>query len=201
MHAAKLYRKATRRETLLAGMNTMVPRSQLAALIETYCSKSTSVGERRSVGLERMLRIHFLKRWFDLSDPAVKGTLYDSRAKRAFKGIDLRREPILDETTVMRFRHPLEQHELGARIFEAVGQVLQRRGLRPSKGTIVDTTIIVTPSSTRNAAGEHDPQMGQTWSGEQWYFGMNSHVDVDGRSKVVHAVAVTPANVAVSRVL
>jgi len=151
--------------------------------------------------LERMLRIHCLQLWFDLSDPAVEEALYDSRAMRTFVGIDLGREPAPDETTVMRFRHLLEENKLGAKIFEEVGRVLQRRGLRLSKGTIVDATIIAAPSSTKNADGERDPEMHQTKKGQQWYFGMKMHVGVDSQSKVIHSVAVTPANTADCKVM
>ena len=195
------FRKPTRREKFLAEMNTVVPWAQLAAVIEPYYPKSTSAGGRPPVGLERMLRIHCLQLWFDLSDPAVEEALYDSRAMRAFVGIDLGREPVPDETTVMRFRHLLEQQQLGAKMFEVVGQVLQRRGLRLSKGTIVDATIIAAPSSTKNAEGERDPEMHQAKKGEQWYFGMKMHVGVDSQSKVIHSVAVTPANTADCKVL
>jgi IS5 family transposase len=120
---------------------------------------------------------------------------------RGFAGIDLGREPVPDETTVMRFRHLLEEHALGAKIFEEVGHILQRRGLRLSKGTIVDATIIAAPSSTKNAEGKRDPEMHQTKKGNQWYFGMKAHVGVDSRSKVIHSVVVTPANTADCKVL
>jgi IS5 family transposase len=43
--------------------------------------------------------------------------------------------------------------------------------------------------------------MHQTRKGNQWYFGMKAHFGVDSRSKLIHAVAATPANVADSRVL
>lgn len=108
--------------------------------------------------------------WFDLSDPAVEEALYDSRAMRSFVGIDLGREPAPDETTVMRFRHLLEEHKLGSKIFEEGGRVLQRRGLRLSKGTIVDATIIAAPSSTKNADGKRDPEMHQTKKGSEVVF-------------------------------
>jgi IS5 family transposase len=161
------YRKPTRREKFLAEMNTVVPWSELAALIEPYYPKTTSAGGRPAFGVERMLRIHCLQLWFALSDPAVEEALYDSRAMRGFAGIDLGREPVPDETTVMRFRHLLEEHALGAKIFEEVGHILQRRGLRLSKGTIVDATIIAAPSSTKNAEGKRDPEMHQTKKGNQ----------------------------------
>ena len=197
----EVFRKPTRRERFLAEMNTVVPWAELVAVIEPYYPKATRAGGRPPVGLERMLRIHCLQLWFDLSDPAVEEALYDSRAMRSFVGIDLGREPVPDETTVMRFRHLLEEHQLGSRIFEEVGRVLQGRGLRLSKGTIVDATIIAAPSSTKNAEGERDPEMHQTKKGQQWYFGMKMHVGVDSQSKVIHTVAVTPANTADCKVL
>ena len=98
-----------------------------------------------------MLRIYFLQQWFNLSDPAVEEALYDSAAMRSFVGIDLGREPVPDETTVCRFRHLLEQHEMGRRLFEQVHVHLEKHGIKVSKGTIVDATIISAPSSTKNA--------------------------------------------------
>jgi IS5 family transposase len=195
------YRKATRREKFLVEMDRVVPWAELAAVVEPYYPKATRAGGRPPAGLERMLRIHCLQLWFDLSDPAVEEALYDSRSMRAFVGIDLGREPVPDETTVMRFRHLLEQHQLGERIFEQVGRVLLQRGLRLSKGTIVDATIIAAPSSTKNAEGRRDPEMHQVKKGNEWHFGMKAHVGVDSQSKVIHAVVVTPANTADCKVL
>ena len=114
-----------------------------------------------------MLRIYFLQQWFNLSDPAVEEALYDSTVMRQFAGIDLGSEPVPDETTVCKFRHLLEQHELGERLFERVGELLQQKGLRLSTGTIVDATIIHAPSSTKNARQERDPEMHQTRKGKQ----------------------------------
>jgi transposase, IS5 family len=195
------YRKPTRREKFLAEMNAVVPWPELVALILPFYPKASSAGGRPAVGLERMLRMHCLQLWFDLSDPAVEEALYESASMRAFVGIDLGNEPVPDETTVMRFRHLLEQHGLGAKIFEEVGRILLQRGLKLSKGTIVDATIIAAPSSTKNADGERDPEMHQTKKGNQWYFGMKAHIGVDSQSKLIHSVVVTPANTADSQVL
>jgi transposase, IS5 family len=195
------FRKPTRREKFLAEMNTVVPWAQLVALIEPFYPKATIVGGRPAIGLERMLRIHCLQLWFDLSDPAVEEALYDSVAMRSFVGIDLGNEPVPDETTVMRFRHLLEKNKLGEQIFAEVGRVLQGKGLRLSKGTIVDATIIEAPSSTKNAEGKRDPEMHQTKKGNEWHFGMKAHVGVDAQSKVIHSVVVTPANTADCKVL
>ena len=153
------------------------------------------------VGVERMLRIYFLQHWFNLSDPAVEEALYDSQAMRRFVGIDLGREPVPDETTVCRFRHLLEAHDLGRRLFDEVQRHLAAKGLKVATGTIVDATIINAPSSTKNAEKARDPEMRQTKKGNQWYFGMKAHFGVDSRSKLIHAVQTTPAHVADSTVL
>ena len=195
------FRKPTRREKFLAEMNEVVPWADLVALIEPYYPKAGDAGGRPAVGLERMLRMHCLQLWFNLSDPAVEEALYESTSMRAFVGIDLGREPVPDETTAMRFRHLLESNGLGKKIFEEVGRVLQRRGLALTKGTIVDATIISAPSSTKNQDGQRDPEMHQTAKGKQWYFGMKAHVGVDSNTKMIHSVVVTPANTADSTVV
>ena len=148
-----------------------------------------------------MLRIYFLQHWFNLSDPAVEEALYDSAAMRGFVGIDLGREPAPDETTVCRFRHLIEEHDLGRRLFEEVHRHLEAMGMKVARGTIVDATIIDAPSSTKNADKARDPDMRQTRKGNQWYFGMKAHIGVDSQSKLIHAVVATPANVADSTVL
>jgi IS5 family transposase len=142
-----------------------------------------------------MLRIHFLQHWFNLSDPAAEEALYESPTMRAFAGIDLGAEPAPDESTILRFRHLLEAHELSARIFEDVLAHLEEKGLKVTTGTIVDATIIHAPSSTRNKDKARDPEMHQTRKGNQWYFGMKAHIGIDSKTKLIHAVAATPANV------
>ena len=195
------YSKRTRRERFLQEMDRVVPWEALEALIEPcYPSKRQGAG-RPAVGLDRMLRIHFLQHWFNLSDPAVEEALYDSKAMRRFVGIDLGREPAPDETTICKFRHLLEANGLGEAIFQKVGEHLKGRGLRVSGGTIVDATLINAPSSTKNRAKKRDPEMRQTKKGNQWYFGMKAHIGVDARTKLIHSVATTPANVHDSQVL
>ncbi len=152
------YRKPTRREIFLTEMDRVVPWAELCSLIAPVYPKGKGPG-RPPVGLERMLRIYFLQHWFNLSDPAVEEALYDSRAMRAFVGIDLGREPAPDETTACKFRHLMEANELGARLFEAISEHLQDQGLRISTGTIVDATIISAPSSTKNRDKRRDPEM------------------------------------------
>jgi IS5 family transposase len=194
------YRKSTRRERFLAEMEQVIPWGELAAAIEPCYPKPEGAG-RPPVGVERMLRIHFLQHWFNLSDPAVEEALYDSRALRQFVGIDLGREPVPDETTICKFRHLLEAHQLGERLFARIREYLAAQGLQVSRGTIVDATIIAAPSSTKNRQKERDPAMHQTKKGNQWYFGMKAHLGVDSRTKLIHSVAATAANVHDSQVL
>jgi len=194
------HRKKTRREQFLEEMEQIIPWPELAAVIEPFYPKPEGAG-RRPIGIERMLRIHFLQHWFNLSDPAAEESLYDSRAMRRFVGIDLGREPVPDETTICKFRHLLEAHNLGAQLFVLIQDYLQENGLKISRGTIVDATIINAPSSTKNKDGQRDPEMRQTKKGNQWYFGMKLHVGVDSKLKLIHSAVATAANVHDSQVL
>lgn len=190
------HRKSTRRDVFLAEMEQVVPWKALCMRIEPVYPKGQASGGRRPIGLERMLRIHFLQQWYGLSDPAVEEALYDSRAMRKFVGIDLGREAAPDETTVCKFRHLLEQHSMAGEIFAVVQAHLQSHGMKVSRGTIVDATIIQAPSSTKNKDRKRDPEMHQTRKGNQWYFGMKAHIGVDTESGLVHTVTSSAANVA-----
>jgi IS5 family transposase len=187
------HRKPTRREEFLATMETIVPWTALCAVIEPYYPKAGN--GRRPIGLERMLRIHFLQHWFNLADLACEEALYDSASLRRFVGIDLGREPVPDATTVLKFRRLLEKHQLAERLFAEVGRLLQANGVKLKTGTIVDATIIGAPSSTKNEEKSRDPEMHQTRKGQQWYFGMKLHIGVDSQSGLAHSAVVTPANV------
>jgi IS5 family transposase len=178
----------------------MLPWPALIALIEPVYPKSEDAG-RSPVGLDRMLRIHFLQHWFNLSDPAVEEALYDSRAMREFVGIDLGHEPVPDETMILKFRHLLEREELGPKILACMNGYLAERDFKVTTGTIVDATIIAALSSTKNRDGQRDPEMRQTKKGNAWHFGMKAHVGVDSATKIIHSVAATPANLHDSRLL
>src|SRR5512142_2214659 len=185
-------RKRTRREVFLAEMHRAVPWAELEALIAPHYPKAG--GGRRPYPLSTMLRIHCLQQWYGLSDPAMEEELYEIASMRQFAGLSLARGSVPDETTILNFRHLLEQHGLAREIFDAVKSHLQAAGLLLRQGTIVDATIISAPSSTKNSTGERDPEMHQTKKGNQWYFGMKAHVGADAESSLVHSVAVTAAN-------
>jgi transposase, IS5 family len=191
------YAKTTRREIFLQEMDAIVPWARLVKLIEPYYYADPAPDRpgRRATPLERMLRMYFVQHWFNLSDPAAEEALYDSLSLRNFVGVDLGREAAPDETSLCKFRHLIEEHALGKAIFEDVLAHLEARGVKVSTGTIVDATIIAAPSSTKNKDRARDPEMHQTKKGNQWHFGMKAHIGVDSKTKVIHAVCATAANV------
>ncbi len=192
--------KTTRRTKFLQEMDRIVPWKRLRKVVKPFYYQGVGVG-RRPIDLERMLRIYFLQQWFNLSDPAVEEALYDMLSMRAFARIDLGEAGVPDETTICKFRHLLEKHALGKKLFEEVNRHLANCGITISGGTIVDATIIPAPSSTKNQDGERDPEMHQTRKGNRWYFGMKAHIGVDSRHKLVHSIVTTAANVHDSKVL
>lgn len=187
------HRKPTRRDEFLDTMSRIVPWEALCAVVEPHYPKKGN--GRPPIGLERMLRIHFLQHWFNLADFACEEALYDSASLRRFAGIDLGCEAVPDATTMLKFRRLLERHQLGERLFSEVGRVLQTSGMTLKTGTIVDATIIAAPSSTKNADKARDREMHQTRKGKQWFFGMKLHIGVDSQSGLAHSAVVTPANV------
>ena len=197
----EVYRKKTRKEIFLEEMDQIIPWQEMSEAIKPYYPKAPKGDGRKPIGLLRMLKIHFLQHWFELSDPAVEEALYDSRAMRLFVGIDLGREPVPDETTICKFRHLMEKHNLGDELFRLVNVYLSENGLKVSRGTIVDASIISAPTSTKNKDKQRDPDMHQTRKGNQWYFGMKTHIGVDSQTKLIHSIVVTPANVHDSQVL
>ncbi len=126
----------------------------------------------------------------------MEEALYDMGSKRRFVGIELNEDAILDETTILEFRHLLECHGLTDRIFSEVNALVRERGLLLREGTLVDATLINAPSSTKSASGTRDPEMSQTRKGNQWYFGMKAHIGVHADSGLVHTLLGTTARTA-----
>jgi len=188
-------KKRTKRERFLSEMEVVVPWKALIDLIEPHYPKTSSKGGRPAYPLATMLRIHLMQQWYSLSDPAMEDALIEVPTMRRFAGIDLVSERIPDETTILSFRHLLEKHNLGEQIFKTVKAHLKANGMAMKQGTIIDATLIAAPSSTKNKAGERDPEMHQTKKGNQWYFGMKVHIGVDKDSGLIHSVETTAANV------
>jgi len=185
--------KKTRKRVFLEEMERVVPWAALVQIVEPHCPRAKT--GRPPFAAETMLRIHYLQQWFGLSDPAMEEALHDVALYRDFAKLDGVMARLPDETTILRFRHLLEQHDLVPDMLRLVNDILHTRGLMLRTGTAVDATLIAAPSSTKNADGERDPEMRQTKKGNNWYFGMKAHIGVDAHSGLVHTVAATPANV------
>ena len=184
--------KRTRKREFLDEMERVVPWGALIELITPYAPEGRR--GRPPFAVEIMLRIHFMQQWFTLSDPAMEEALHDVPMFRDFAGLNWETR-LPDETTILRFRRLLEKHKLAPQILAAVNELLSAKGLLLRYGTVVDATLIAAPSSTKNAAGERDPQMKQSQKGRQWYFGMKAHIGVDAQSGLVHTVRGTTGSV------
>lgn len=183
-------KKKTRREVFLDRMDKLIPWKNLENKIQKYYPKAGS--GRHPYALNTMLRIHCMQLFYNLSDPAMEDALYEIESMRRFAGLSLT-GALPDETTILKFRHLLEKHELGKAIFKEVNKHLGRAGLMLKEGSIVDATIISAPTSTKNKEGQRDPEMHQTKKGNEWHFGMKMHIGVDDELGVIHSVETTSA--------
>ena len=192
----ELVTKRTRKRVFLDEMSLVVPWRELVGLIQPFAPMGTGAkGGRPTFALETMLRIHFLQQWFGLSDPAMEEALHDTPLYCEFARLDAGMARMPDETTILRFRHLLEEHNLSIKLLATINATLIAKGLMLKTGTVVDATLIAAPSSTKNTTGERDPEMHQTKKGNQWHFGMKAHIGVDADSGLVHTVIGTAANV------
>jgi IS5 family transposase len=189
-------RRVSRRERFLEAMDATIPWASWVAVIEPhyYADRPGKKG-RKAKPVETMLRMYLLQAWFSLSDEGVEDAVYDSYAMRRFLGLDFTLEQVPDATTLLHFRHLLEEHRLGEKLFAEQNRIFEQQGWIMRGGSIVDATIIAAPSSTKNATGTRDPEMHQTKKGNQWHFGMKAHAGVDAGTGYVHSVTVTAANV------
>jgi len=189
----EVHGRPTRKAEFLARMEALVPWAEFCALIEPHYPKAGN--GRPPVGVERMLRMYLIANWFNLADEACEDALYDIATFRQFCQIDIGRERVPDATTLLKFRHLLEQHQIGSALFAKVGELLLANGMKLSGGTIVDATLIAAPPSTKNKDQARDPEMHQSKKGNQWYFGMKLHIGADSGNGLVHSASVTAGNV------
>ena len=186
-------RRVSRREKFLESMDSVIPWARWVGLIEPHYYDGKK--GRKPKPVETMLRMYLLQVWFSLSDEGVEEAIYDSYAMRKFMALDFAVEQVPDATTLLHFRHLLEEHDLGAKLFADQNEIFDAQGWVMRGGSIVDATIIAAPSSTKNKTGTRDPEMHQTKKGNQWYFGMKAHIGVDAGTGYVHSMTTTAANV------
>nr|WP_234932773.1 IS5 family transposase [Aeromonas caviae] len=184
-------RRQTRKEIFLSRMEQILPWQNMVEVIEPFYPKAGN--GRRPYPLETMLRIHCMQHWYNLSDGAMEDALYEIASIRLFARLSLD-SALPDRTTIMNFRHLLEQHQLARQLFKTINRWLAEAGVMMTQGTLVDATIIEAPSSTKNKEQQRDPQMHQTKKGNQWHFGMKAHIGVDAKSGLTHSLVTTAAN-------
>ncbi len=188
----ELAQTATKKKEFLAQIERMIPWSEWMGMIQPHYYK----GERgnKPYDLERMLRIYLVQNLYSLSDMSTMTEVIDSRAFSEFCGVDSSNQ-VPDGDTIGRFRVLLVEHGLQEKLFEQVVQLLSDKGLILKKGTIVDSTIIAAPSSTKNRDRKRDLDAHQVKKGNAWHFGYKAHIGVDKETGLTHHVEVTSANV------
>ena len=181
----------TSKKEFLDKIESIIPWDTFVGIIEPCYYK----GERgnKPYPLELMLRIYMLQNLYDLADMKVMYEILDSRAFTEFCCINSPDE-VPDGDTIGRFRNLLNKYGLQQTIFETVVDLLLQRGLILKKGTIVDSTFIEAPSSTKNKEKKRDPEAHSAKKGNTWHFGYKMHIGVDRDSGLVHHVKTTSAN-------
>jgi len=182
----------TKKKEFLSQIDRIIPWGEWLAMIQPHYYK----GERgnKPYELELMLRLYILQNLYDLSDEAVSVETVDSRAFSDFCGVESSNQ-VPSGDTIGRFRNILVQNRLQEKLFAQVVQTLKDRGLILKKGTIVDSTIIAAPSSTKNRERQRDPDAHSVKKGNHWYFGYKAHIGADKDTGLVHSIEVTAANV------
>ena len=182
----------TKKKEFLTQIDRIIPWGEWIALTKPHYYK----GERgnKPYDLELTLRIYLLQNLYDLSDEGTVAEVIDSRAFSEFCGVDSSNQ-VPNGDTLGRFRNLLTKNGLQEKFFAQVVSMLMDRGLILKKGTIVDSTIISAPSSTKNKEKKRDPDAHQVKKGNTWHFGYKAHIGVDAESGLVHTVKGTAANV------
>jgi len=182
----------TNKRQFLEKMDSLIPWQDWVSIISPIYYEG-KVGQK-PYPIELMLRIHILQNFYDLADMAVMYEILDSRAFSDFCGVSSPKE-VPNGDTIGRFRNLLIDNNIQEQIFVQVIKILQEHKLILKKGTIVDSTLIAAPSSTKNADRQRDPEAHSVKKGNQWYFGYKAHIGVDKDTGLVHHVKATAANV------
>lgn len=183
----------TKKALFLDQMNKTIPWSQFVSIIQPHYHKTYNPkGGRKAYDLELMLRIYFLQQWYSLSDQGCEEFLYDTPIARHFCMTDNAHIP--DETTILNFRRIIENHQLSEQFLTLSNRYLEQQGIKVSKGTIMDATIISAPTSTKNKDQKRDPEMASTRKNNQYFYGAKCHIATDMNSNVIHSMEVTAAN-------
>ncbi len=144
-----------------------------------------------------LLKMSLLQQCYGLSDPqCARELVSDWLSWRRFVGLGLQ-DAVPDETTLVRFRQRLRQHDLHEKLLQLVNRQLQTQGLILKTCTLVDATLLqVTrraPAKGDKTGGDGDA--GYTVKGGQPHYGYKAHVAVDEKHTLIRQVTLTAANV------
>lgn len=190
---ALAHTKKLRCERFLDEMDAIIPWQMFLDVMMQFIEEKLT--GRKRTDLLLLLKIHFLQQWYGLSDPGMEEAIYDRNSFQKFLDIDLLAQTVPDETTILNFRHFLEKEEMGAKFFDIVRYLLEEKNLIMKEGTIVDATFIEAPSSTKNTEKRRDPDMTSSKKGNDWHFGMKTHIGTDAKSGLIHTVETSTAKV------
>ena len=182
----------TKKKEFLEQIERIIPWSGWMALIKPCYYK----GERgnQPYDLELMLRICLVQNLYSLSDMATVAEAIDSRAISDFCGVDSSNQAPGGDTPG-RFRKLLLKNNIQEKLFAQVVDLLTQRGLILKRGTIVDSTFIEAPSSTKNGKKERDSDAHSAKKGNVRHFGYKARIGADKDSGLLHTIKATPANV------
>ena len=184
-------KKTLRSERFLNEMHKVIDWKAFERLIQPYYYQN-KMG-RKAFPLLLMIKIYCLQQWYQLSDPGMEDAIYDRLSFQKFLDCDICLDKVPDESTILHFRHLLERHELTKKIFDYTKNLLAKKGLLMNEGTLVDASLIHSPTSTKNKDKSRDPDMSSTKKGNQWHFGMKMHLGLDKASGLIHSLETSTA--------
>ena len=117
-------KKKTKREEFQEIMGEIIPWEEWVSLIVPHYP--TGKRGRPPIEIETMLRMYLLQCWFNLSGEGVEDAIYDSYAMRRFMGINFFEQDVPDATTLLHFRHLLEEKGIGKLFFDAINRRLEQ---------------------------------------------------------------------------
>ncbi len=188
----ELKRAKTNKKEFLEKIDSFMPWDKFEELVRPCYYK----GERgnKPYDLSLMIRVYVLQNLYNLSDAATRNEIIDSRAFSIFCDVESSNQ-IPDGDTIGRFRNLMIENGIQEQFFGYVVNVLTSKGLILKKGTIVDSTFIEAPTSTKNKDKTRDTDAHSAKKGNTWHFGYKAHIGVDKDSGIVHSFKVTAANV------
>jgi len=185
-------KKTTRTKIFLEEMNKIIPWNDILSLVQSW--KSESHTGRKGYLPETLLRMYLIQQWYGYSDEQTEDEIIEKISFQKFLNIDYTND-IPDATTLCRFREWMVKNTIQEKIFSLIMKYFDQKGMILKKGTMVDATIIKSPSSTKNIGKKRDVDASSTKKGSNYQFGYKTHIGMDQGSKIIRKVRVTTAKI------